>query len=413
MTPAEQSVLSALLGTEGKCIDQISLEPKDFSTPFGETLYSVIHDLTSKGAPANAVAVLHAASADIQTKRILEPAAVWSVTNIYVPEASATFHAGIVAEDAARRRFITTAGSLHHRASNGHSLDALAEEASRVLGSGAAGGSSTVRVGQTIDETIESLEQPVTYMETPWENLNHLIQGWRPGALYIVGARPSVGKTVAGFQAALGLAKHGPVAFTSLEMPSSEMEKRLIAQDARVDMGRIMRHQLTDDDRYAIIRARTRWETLQLYIDASKDPTFGQIARHAWSVKRSHGLVGVVVDYLQLMESTDQHKREYEVVTENSRKLKLLAQSLQVPIIVLSQLNRGSEQRVDKIPQLADLRSSGAVEQDADVVILMHRDLANAPHEATLIVAKNRHGITGRAEMDFVGYHSQLRDRTY
>lgn len=111
------------------------------------------------------------------------------------------------------------------------------------------------------------------------------------------------------------------------------------------------------------------------------------------------------------MEHPDKRKSEYEVVTEHSRKLKLLAKALGVPVIALSQLNRGSESREGKVPQLADLRSSGAIEQDADVVILMHRDLLGSPHEADLIVAKNRHGITGTAHLDFVGHHSHLRDK--
>ena len=136
-----------------------------------------------------------------------------------------------------------------------------------------------------------------------------------------------------------------------------------------------------------------------------------QVARHAWSVKRKHGLAALVLDYIGLLTHPDSKKSEYEVVTEHSRKLKLLAKALGVPVIILAQLNRGSERRENKTPQLSDLRSSGAIEQDADVVILLHRDLMESPHEADLIVAKNRHGITGTAEMDFLGHNSCLRDR--
>lgn len=413
MTPAEEAVLAALLESNGGCLHQISLEPGDFSTMPGEMLYSLIRDVVESGAPADPVTVIDAATRlDDVGRRLVTAALVWGLTQVYVPEAAVAHHAGIVAQDAARRRFVAITGNLHQRAQKGTDIDALAEEARHALAGLTSGLGSTVRsVSETIDATLDSLDNPVTYVESPWVSVNHFIQGWRPGALYIIGARPAVGKTVAGFQAALTLCNRGPVAFTSLEMSNTELELRMVSQEARVDMGRITRRQLTTGDWERVAQARERWEKLPLFIDPSHDATMAQVARHAWSVKRKHGLAAVVVDYLQLMESPDRGKKEYEVVTENSRKLKLLAQALEVPVIALSQLNRGSEHRDGKVPQLSDLRSSGAVEQDADVVILMHRDLLGSPHEADLIVAKNRHGITGTAEMDFVGHHSHLRDR--
>jgi replicative DNA helicase len=413
VTPAEEAVLAALLESNGGCLGQISLEPRDFSTMPGETLYSLIRDIVESGAPADPVTVIDTATRlDEAGRRNVNAALVWGLTQVYVPEAAVTHHAGIVAHEAARRRFVAITGNLNQRAQAGADLDALADEARNTLGAVTSGLGSTVRpVSETIDATLDSLDSPVTYVESPWASVNHFIQGWRPGALYIIGARPSVGKTVAGFQAALSLCNRGPVAFTSLEMSNTELELRMVSQEARVDMGRITRRELSHGDWDRVAQARERWDKLPLFIDPSHDATMAQVARHAWTVKRKHGLTALVVDYLQLMESPDRGKKEYEVVTENSRKLKLLAQALEVPVIALSQLNRGSEHRDGKVPQLSDLRSSGAVEQDADVVILMHRDLQGSPHEADLIVAKNRHGTTGTAEMDFVGHHSHLRDR--
>jgi replicative DNA helicase len=194
-------------------------------------------------------------------------------------------------------------------------------------------------------------------------------------------------------------------------MSNTELELRMVSQEAKVDMGRITKRQLTNADWERVGQARERWEHLPLFIDPSRDASMAQVARHAWSVKRKHGLTAVVVDYLGLIEHPDSRKSEYEVVTETTRKLKLLAQALEVPVIALSQLSRKNEGREQKTPQLSDLRSSGAIEQDADVVILMHRDLMESPHEADMIVAKNRHGITGTAQMDFIGHNSYLRDR--
>lgn len=413
MTPAEKAVLAALLESDGGCLHEISLEPRDFSTVIGEIIYGVIQDVVGSGKPADPLTVIDALSRlDEAGRRAVPVGYVWTITDVRVSEASVTYHAAIVAQEAARRRFVQVTANLNQRAQQCGDVEALAEEGLEALTAATAGlGSSTRPVSETIDATLDSLDSPVTYTESPWENVNHFIQGWRPGALYVIGARPSVGKTVAGFQAALSLCNRGPVAFTSLEMGHEELELRMVSQEAKVDMGRITRRQLTNADWERVSKARERWEHLPLFIDPSRDASMAQVARHAWSVKRKHGLAAVVVDYLGLIEHPDSRKSEYEVVTETTRKLKLLAQALGVPIIALSQLSRKNEGREQKTPQLSDLRSSGAIEQDADVVILMHRDLMESPHEADLIVAKNRHGITGTAEMDFIGHNSMLRDR--
>ena len=413
MTPAEKAVLAALLESDGGCLHEISLEPRDFSTVAGEIVYRTIQEVVGSGKPADPLTVDDAiAKLGADDRRAVPRGYVWTITDLRVSEASVTFHAAIVAEEAARRRFVQVTANLNQRAQQGADVEALAEEALETLPRVAEGlGSITRPVSETIDETLDSLDSPVTYVESPWTNVNHFIQGWRPGALYVIGARPSVGKTVAGFQAALSLCNTGPVAFTSLEMSNTELELRMVSQEAKVDMGRITKRQLTNADWERVSHARERWEHLPLFIDPSRDASMAQVARHAWSVKRKHGLTAVVVDYLGLIEHPDSRKSEYEVVTETTRKLKLLAQALEVPVIALSQLSRKNEGREQKTPQLSDLRSSGAIEQDADVVILMHRDLMESPHEADMIVAKNRHGITGTAHMDFIGHNSYLRDR--
>lgn len=413
MTPAEKAVLAALLESDGGCLHEISLEARDFSTVTGEVLYRTIQEVVGSGKPADPLTVEDALSRlDAADRRAVPIGYVWTITEVRVSQASVTYHAAIVAQEAARRRFVQVTANLNQRAQEGGDIEALATEAMEMLPKVTGGlGSTTRPVAETIDATLDSLDAPVTYTESPWENVNHFIQGWRPGALYVIGARPSVGKTVAGFQAALSLCNRGPVAFTSLEMSNTELELRMVSQEAKVDMGRITKRQLTNADWERVGKARERWEHLPLFIDPSRDASMAQVARHAWSVKRKHGLTAVVVDYLGLIEHPDSRKSEYEVVTETTRKLKLLAQALEVPVIALSQLSRKNEGRDQKTPQLSDLRSSGAIEQDADVVILIHRDLMESPHEADMIVAKNRHGITGTAQMDFLGHNSYLRDR--
>lgn len=410
---AERSVLGAMLLSRD-VIQEIAeaVQGGDFYRPAHETIFDTILDLHGRGEPADAVTVTAALLTSGELERAGGPTYVHELMHACPSASTGTYYAGIVAGHGARRRLVQIAGSLRQRAEEGGDLATLTEEAKTAMEAINSGSGSNIRaVAETIDATLDSLEEAVTYTETPWGSVNHYIQGWRPGALYIVAARPSVGKTVAGFQAALSLANKGPVAFTSLEMDHSELELRMVSQEARVDMNRITSRKLTNGDWQRVATARERWNSLPLFIDPSADASMAQVARHAWSVKRKHGLAAVVVDYIGLMEHPDKRKSEYEVVTEHSRKLKLLAKALGVPVIALSQLNRGSESREGKVPQLSDLRSSGAIEQDADVVILMHRDLMRSPHEADLIVAKNRHGITGTAHLDFVGHHSHLRDK--
>jgi replicative DNA helicase len=413
VTEAERDLLASLLRADGAGLHEVVLEPRDFSTPAGELLFGLIRDLVGSGAPAAPTLVLDAAlRLDAAGRRLVTGELVWGLLDVPVSSTSAGYYGAIVAREAARRRFVRLTATFQQRAHEGADVEALANEALEEFAAVTNGLGSSIRpVADTIDATLDSLDSPVTYTETPWVNVNHFIQGWRPGAMYIIAARPSVGKTVAGFQAALSLCNRGPVAFTSLEMGHEELELRMVSQEAKVDMGRITARRLTNADWDRVAAARERWDKLPLFIDPSKDASLAQVARHAWSVKRKHGLAALVVDYLGLLEHPDKSRKEYEVVTEHSRKLKLLAKALGVPVIVLSQLNRGSEHREGKTPQMSDLRSSGAIEQDADVVILLHRDLMESPHEADLIVAKNRHGITGVAEMDFIGHNSYLRDR--
>ncbi|ALE05523.1 hypothetical protein AL755_08580 [Arthrobacter sp. ERGS1:01] len=414
MTPAEEEILSAAIITSGECLAGVNLTGRDFSTMAGGLLFDLIKTIAESGGHADLITITKAINGLPADEKRGYPAV--SVINalfaIGASGSASPFHAEVIAEEAARRRLIAAGQWLVQYGTEGMDVDSLADKALEAVQGAVSGVSTTVdAIGATLADTINSFGEPVTYSETPWDSINQLIQGWRPGGLYIIGARPSVGKTIAGLQAAIKLTALGPVAFISLEMSEVELQKRMISLDAKIDIGHITRNNITEDDMQRMSPAIKRWETMPLYVDKTHGAKFSDISRHVWSVKRQHGLAAVVIDYLQLMESSDPKKREYEVVTENSRKLKLLAQQLDVPVIALSQLNRSSEQRDGKVPQLSDLRASGGVEQDADVVILLHRDLMKSPHEIDLIVAKNRHGITGTADMDFCGHYSEIRDR--
>lgn len=257
-------------------------------------------------------------------------------------------------------------------------------------------------LAETLGETIKSFSFESPVVPTPWARLNQIIGGWRPGALYVVGARPGAGKTIMGLQAALDLAKSGPVAFNSLEMGQSELHQRALAHATGVQLSRLKgkvngQMSLVGDDYQRVVDAQDTLEQLPLSIDDRSYVTTTDIRAHARSVSRHGPLAGVVVDYLQLMGTPrGDNRARHEVVAGISRDLKLLAKELQCPVIALSQLNRASETRAGKSPTLADLRESGAIEQDADVVLLLSvpedDNGKSIDHELRVMVAKNRHG---------------------
>ena len=270
-------------------------------------------------------------------------------------------------------------------------------------------------IADTLDATLATIGRPGAFTPTPWVDLNNTIGGWRPGALYVVGARPSAGKTLMGLQAAYGLAHHGPVAVSSLEMPQREVHTRLLAHAGQVDIGHLTgQGQPTDAEWSAINEAGKHLAALPISVDDRSSATVWDVTTHARILARHQHLAGVVVDYMQLMTTPRGDRRpRHEVVAEQSRQLKILAGELDCPVIALSQLNRQSEQRPGGGPSLADLRESGAIEQDADVVLLLNVPVEGGmPDQSRLdvAVAKNRHGSSALVHLQRDGKHATLND---
>jgi replicative DNA helicase len=271
----------------------------------------------------------------------------------------------------------------------------------------------TVRsFGETIDEMLGQLDEKPDLIPTPWESVNEIIGGLRPGGLYVVGARPSVGKSVIALQLAKAMTAKGSVAFSSLEMSEADVQTRAVSGDLRIDLGRLLRRDLTPGDWTKIRDRRAAWQNVPLYIDDNSGVTITDIKRFARSVNRRQPLAGLVVDYLQLMaQPAGDSRPRHEFVSDMSRQLKILAMDLKIPVVALSQLNRGSTQREDKMPTISDLRESGSIEQDADVVILLHREIMGEKRgDLAMLVAKNRNGATDVANLTFWGHYSLALD---
>ena len=261
----------------------------------------------------------------------------------------------------------------------------------------------------------------LTGVATGFTDLDRIVGGLQPGNVIVVAARPSMGKTAL----ALGIAEHvalsqeRSVAIFSLEMSGDELIQRLLSSTAIVDAGRIRAGRLAPEDWSRIGRAADRLSAARLFIDDSEGVSVGEMRSKTRRLKSREGLDMVIVDYIQLMEGTG-HRRDENRVQELStisRGLKMLARDLEVPIVCVSQLNRAPDARTDKRPMLSDLRESGAIEQDADLVLMIYRDDYYDENSedrgiAEVNVAKNRHGPTEKVKLTFRGSYAKFDNLT-
>jgi replicative DNA helicase len=415
-TQAEDAIVGAILLTSGAILDDTEINPGDFASTRAAAVVELAHTLRRTGRPVDPVTLADAA--DQTQKRMLDTMWLHACLQATPSAASAEFYADIVGKEATRRRLRQAAASVADLADTTEDVDAAVDGA-RALIDGAAriDTSRVAAMGDSIDATLDALEGAQTAYPTPWPSLTRAIIGFEPGRLYTVGARPGVGKTVLGLQVALHLATGGGnVVYASMEMRTHELHLRTLSLDQKIDITRLLRHQLQPSDWEKIARRRDWLGSVPLFVDDRPHLTMPMIRQHARSVARKGKLFGVVVDYLQLVSAPrgQERKSRYEVVSDTSRELKLLANELNVPVVALAQLNRGAEQRgPEQPPKVSDLRDSGAIEQDSDVVILMHRDMSSPEkaHELSMFVGKNRHGPTAVLNFDFYGHYSEIREK--
>lgn len=408
---AELALLGAAVVNGGRGLDELDFDPSDFLSPVLEHVWLTMTRMLQDGKPVDQVSLwgeLESGSMRVSPTLVHEAVAA-------APAESAMWrYAGIVAEAAARRRLKQAGLLITELADKPGEVDALIEEARRKLDTyGKVIRAEPVKFAfETMEGTLDRFDVKETFTPTPWEDLNEIIGGLRPGALYTIGARPGVGKSVAGVQLALTLAQHGSVAMLSLEMSQDDVNKRILAHQLHIPMERLTTpRNLTHSD-YASMGKWLETNRLPLAVHKGAQVTITDIRRFARNVHRRVPLAGVVVDYLQLMAQAPNDARgRQEFVADMSRNLKLLAIEMDVPVVMLSQLNRGSSQRDDKRPVITDLRESGAIEQDSDVVILLHRDTMDPDmaHNLEMIVAKNRHGRPGVVDLSFAGHYSEIR----
>jgi replicative DNA helicase len=424
---AEQSAIGGMLLSKDAVADVIeSVRAVDFYVPKHEIIFDAILSLYAHGEPTDVIAVTDELTKVGELTRAGGAEYLHTLTGIVPTAANAGFYSTIVAEKAVLRRLVEAGTRIVQMgyASEGEVVDLVNNAQAEIYG--VMGGVEaedfiplTVAVTTAIDEieAAKGRDGSMTGVPTGFAELDELTNGLHGGQLIIVAARPALGKSTLAldFARAASIKYDMPSIFFSLEMGRSEIAMRLLSAEAAVPLQSMRKGTLHTEDWTKIASTRGRINDAPLYIDDSPNMTLVEIRAKCRRLKQKVGLKMVIIDYLQLMTSGKKVESRQQEVSEFSRALKLLAKELQVPVIALSQLNRGPEQRSDKMPALSDLRESGSLEQDADMVILLHRDSAyekesTRPGEADLIVAKHRNGPTKTVTVAFQGHFSRFQD---
>ncbi|MFH9579071.1 replicative DNA helicase [Streptomyces globisporus] len=424
---AEESTLGGMM-MDREVIGEVQdlVTAADFYRPVHALLFDTILDLYAKGEPSDPITVNAELVRRGHLTRVGGHATVYALIQSVATVANTTYYADIVKERARLRRLVDAGNRITQMAYAAEGdIDEIEDAAHSLLSNliqTEDGDEEVGELGDGLDEIFDELENGKADMAgvpTGFTDFDALTDGLHPGQVIVVAARPAMGKSTL----AVDFARHAAissgkrVAIFSLEMGKKEMQKRILSAEARVGLHHIIHRALTDDDWTRVARVTERMAAARLHINARPGQTPTSIKARCRKMQQTGGLDLVIVDYLQLMESATSKKTEnrQQEVSAMSRAFKLLAKELQIPVVVLSQLNRGPEQRADKRPQMSDLRESGAIEQDADVVILLHREDAydkESPRagEADLIVEKNRNGPTAIITVAFQGHYSRFVD---
>lgn len=422
---AERAVLGAVLLSADALADVIEvLQPEHFYKPAHETIYDTCLRLFRNSEPVDAITVSHELRSTGELARSGGAEYLHTLISDVPSTASATFYARIVAEKATLRRLREAATRIMQSTHDGHAasvadvVDAAQGEIYAVTDQRDRSEAEPVAV--VLEETLHAIEaktpDATRGVPTGFRYLDELTGGLRPGQLVVVAARPSVGKSTLGLDFARHAALEAGVTtcFFTLEMDRHELTKRLIASHAGVRLTHLDRSTVTPDEWQRVAKTTPLLARAPLFLDDTANLGLATIRAKARRLRQRHGLGLIVVDYLQLMQADRRTDSRQVEVSDNSRGLKLLAKELSIPVVALAQLNRGVEQRADKRPLLSDMRESGAIEQDADIVLFVHRDdvydPALRPGEADLIVAKHRNGPTGVVPVAFQPQFSRFCD---
>ena len=424
---AEESVLGAtLLDNEAINTAMELLQPEDFYRAGHRAIFQAMVALTDRREPIDVITL----SQELRTMGLLDEAGgiekLTSLASAVPSAANVAYYAKTVRELAMRRRLIHEATEIINEAfdiESGSVEEFFDRSEQRVLSvSEKRAKGSFHHVSDVVLESIKLVEQryeskeAVTGVRSHFHDLDNMTAGFQPSDLIIIAARPSMGKTALALSIAqnVGIQSKKAAAVFSLEMSKEQIVLRMLCSAAEVDGSRVRTGKLIDQDFPNVVRAASSIAEAPIYIDDTPALTITEVRAKARRLHREHPLALIVVDYLQLMRSPAySHSREQEI-SDISRSLKALAKELKVPVIALSQLNRSVEARTDKRPLMSDLRESGAIEQDADLIMFIYRDEVYNPGNnegiAEIIIAKQRTGPTGMVQLSFSGKYTRFSD---
>jgi replicative DNA helicase len=422
---AEQSTLGGMLLSQEAVAEVFEMvSPSDFYAPKHELIFNAVLSLFGKGEPTDVIAVSDELN---KTGNLLKAGGadyLHSLTSYVPTAANASYYAKIVADKAILRRLIEAGTRIAQAGydSQGEVEDLVNQaqaEVYKVVSQTSredyVGLSDSIEAAIREIETAQQRGGELTGIPTGFTDLDAFTHGLHPGQLIIVAARPAVGKSTFALDLARAAAiKHNKATiFFSLEMGRAEIAMRMLSAESSIYLQSMRKGNVSEADWTRLAAVRGKINDAPLYIDDSPNMSLVEIRAKCRRLAQQVDLKMVVIDYIQLMSSGKKVESRQQEVSEFSRALKLLAKELGIPVVALSQLNRQAEQAKDKRPELSHLRESGSLEQDADVVVLLHREgIFERDHpragEADLILAKQRNGPTGTVTVAFHGQYSRF-----
>ncbi|OPG09373.1 replicative DNA helicase [Streptomyces sp. GKU 895] len=424
---AEQSVLGGMLLSKDAIADVVEvIKGHDFYKPAHETIFQAILDVYAKGEPADPITIAAELTKRGEINKIGGASYLHTLVQTVPTAANAEYYAEIVHERAVLRRLVeagTRITQMGYAADD--DVDEIVNRAQAEIYAVTEQRTSEdyLPLGDIMEGALDEIEAigsrtgEMTGVPTGFTDLDSLTNGLHPGQMIVIAARPAMGKSTLAldFARAASIKNNLPSVIFSLEMGRNEIAMRLLSAEARVALHHMRSGTMTDEDWTRLARRMPEVSAAPLYIDDSPNLSMMEIRAKCRRLKQRNDIKLVIIDYLQLMQSGKRSESRQQEVSDMSRNLKLLAKELEVPVIALSQLNRGPEQRTDKKPQVSDLRESGSIEQDADMVILLHREDAyekESPRagEADIIVGKHRNGPTATITVAFQGHYSRFVD---
>jgi len=427
---AEQALLGGLM-LDNSSWDRIAdlVSAPDFFRPDHRLIFSAIQGLAERSQPADPVTLGEYLASRSELADAGGAAYLGDLVTDTPSAANVAYYARIIRERALLRRLIEVGNDIASSAyrPEGRPIAELVDEAERrvfeIAERGQRRGSGFVRLSEVLGSTIDRLDKlhqskgSITGLPTGFNKLDEITAGLQPGELIIIAGRPSMGKTSLALNiaenAALGARKSAAV--FSMEMSVEQLAFRMVSSLGRVDQAHLRNGRFGDDDWPRINGAIQQMAEAPIYIDDTPSMTPTEIRARARRLQRERGLDLVVIDYLQLMRVAGTAENRATEISEISRSLKGLARELRIPIIALSQLNRSVESRTDKKPVMSDLRESGAIEQDADLILFIYRDEVynhDSPRKgiADINVAKQRNGPTGEFPLTFLGKFTKFEN---